>query len=131
MLFRKDWKSYGLVDGFDHSLSIHVETTRTVFYDAHNMELAVFLSGGLVGLTLWLALYVIALLYSWRNRDNHSVMIASSLLVFGFTAGLTDGVAFMSRPEEHWFLIWIPFALLSSTWLANDKKSEHEFETLC
>lgn len=128
--FQKGLEKLWFGHGFDHSLSIHVETTKIVFYDAHNMELAVFLSGGLVGLTLWLALYAIALLYSWRNRDNHSVMTASSLLVFGFTAGLTDGVAFMSRPEEHWFLIWIPFALLSSTWIVNDKKSEHEFEAL-
>jgi O-antigen ligase len=38
--------------GFDHSLSIHVETTKTVFYDTHNIELAVFFEGGIVGLTL-------------------------------------------------------------------------------
>ncbi len=114
--------------GFDHSLIIRIESLEHFFTDPHNIELAVFLSGGIVGLTIWLTLYTVALFYSWRNRDNSLVMIASALLVFGFAAGLTEGRAFMSRPKEHWFLIWIPFALLSSTWIANDQQREIQLE---
>lgn len=77
---------------------------------------------------LWLSLYAAALLYSWRNKDNYFVMIASALLVFGFTAEITEGGSFMSRPKEHWLLIWIPFALLSSAWVANDQRREERPE---
>jgi hypothetical protein len=58
------------------------------------------------------------------------VMISSALLVFGFAAGLTEGGEFLTRPKEHWFLIWIPFALLSSTWIGNDHHSEEQLEKL-
>jgi O-antigen ligase len=128
--FQQGLEKFWFGHGFEHSLNIHVETTEKVFYDPHNIELAVFLSGGIVGLTLWLALYAIALHYSWRNRDNYLVMISSALLVFGFAAGLTEGGEFLTRPKEHWFLIWIPFALLSSTWIGNDHHSEEQLEKL-
>lgn len=85
--------------------------------DPHNIELAVLFSGGIVGLVLWLSMYLIAFLYSWRNRLKHAVVIASTMLVFGFVSGLTEGNAFFSRPKEHWFLIWIPFALLAAVWV--------------
>jgi len=62
-------------------------------------------------------LYTIALVYSWRNRSNPAVVIASALLIFGLVAGLTEGRDFLSRPKEHWFLIWIPFALTISAWI--------------
>ena len=114
--------------GFDHSMSVYVETAKTAFYDPHNIEIAVFLAGGIVGLTLWMALYVIAMRYAWQNRDNYLVMISAALLVYGFAAGLTEGGEFLTRPKEHWFLIWIPFALLSSTWVANDQQKTTQLE---
>lgn len=118
--FEKFWFGHG----FDHSVIFHIETTKKVFNDPHNIELGVFIEGGFVGLSIWLALYTMALLYAWRNRANYHVMIASALLVFGLAAGLTEGGAFMSRPKEHWFLIWIPFALLYSTRLVNTHPKE-------
>ena len=57
------------------------------------------------------------------------VLIASALIVFGFTAGLTEGGAFMSRLKEHWFLIWIPLALLSSAWVINTQQEEEIAES--
>lgn len=109
--------------GFDHILTIEISSISQVFYDPHNIELAVLLSGGVIGLVLWLALYAIALFYSWRHRDNCLVVIASALIVYGFVAGLTEGRSFISRPKVHWFLIWIPFALLSAVWIYEDRRN--------
>ncbi len=103
--------------GYDHQLMLGLKGTELAFNDPHNIELAVLLAGGLVGLGLWVALYGIALTYIWRNRTNPSVLIASALLVFGLVSGLTEGRDFLSRPKEHWFLIWIPFSLLLHAWL--------------
>lgn len=110
--------------GYDHKLLLKLEDSGLAFNDPHNIELAVLLAGGLAGLALWLALYGIAAVYSWRNRHNSAVLVASALLVFGFVAGLTEGRDFLSRPKEHWFLIWIPFALLINAWLRSERSRE-------
>lgn len=109
--------------GYDHPMAFWVEGISHAFADPHNMELAILFSGGIVGLLLWLALYTTALVFAWRNRQDRLVLLASSALIFGFTAGLTEGNAFLSRPKEHWFLIWIPFSLLAAAWTV--KKAKH------
>lgn len=109
--------------GYDHQLMLELEGTGLAFNDPHNIEIAVLLAGGLFGLGLWAMLYGIALIYSWRNKANPAIRIASSLLVFGLVAGLTEGRDFLSRPKEHWFLIWIPFAVLLHAWIAKDIQS--------
>jgi O-antigen ligase len=100
--------------GFDHTLSIALQTEGLTFNDPHNIELAVLLSGGLTGLLMWISLYALALLFAWRNRHNPLVMTASALVVYGLAAGLTEGRGFLTRPSEHWFLIWIPITLLTA-----------------
>lgn len=102
--------------GYDHMMVFWVQGIDYAFADPHNMELAILFSGGLIGLALWLTLYAVALLFAWRNRDHTLTVIASAALIFGFAAGLTEGNSFMSRPKEHWFLIWIPFSLLAACW---------------
>jgi len=120
LILEKPWFGYG----FDHHLLITLEPSGLAFNDPHNIELAVLLSGGLAGLLLWLTLYAVALIYSWRNRRDALVLTASALVVFGLAAGLTEGRDFLSRPKEHWFLIWIPLALLSAVWLSRTARME-------
>lgn len=113
--------------GYGHPMVFWVEGISYAFADPHNMELAVLFSGGIVGLLLWLAIYITALLFAWRNRHDRLVLLASSALVFGFAAGLTEGNSFLSRPKEHWFLIWIPFSLLAAVWAA--QRAKHHAQT--
>lgn len=101
--------------GYDHPQVFRVEGLDFALADPHNIELAVLFCGGVVGLTLWLLMYGYAMTYAWQQRRQPAVLIASTLVVFGFVAGLTEGNAFFSRPKEHWFLIWIPLALLAAT----------------
>ncbi|WP_278398207.1 O-antigen ligase family protein [Stutzerimonas kunmingensis] len=119
----KPWLGYG----FDHPMSFPIEGIRDAFADPHNMELAVLFSGGLLGLLLWLTLYAVTLRFAWHNRHIPLVIAASTALVYGFAAGLTEGNSFMSRPKEHWFLIWIPFAFLAGA--AVMKKRHANLET--
>jgi O-antigen ligase len=101
--------------GYSHPQVFRVEGLDFAMADPHNIELAVLFCGGIVGLTLWLLMYAYAMGYAWQQRRQPAVLIASTLVVFGFFAGLTEGNAFFSRPKEHWFLIWIPLALLAAT----------------
>lgn len=103
--------------GYDHPLEIHVEGVPYAFSDPHNMILATLYSGGLVGLGLWSWLYGAALRASWRHRRDPVAFVSSATLIYGLAASLTEGGSFLSRPKEHWFLIWIPFALVAGATL--------------
>ena len=84
------------------------------WYDPHNVELAVLLELGAIGLALWLLMHAVALWRSWQCRQDSRFVIASALLVHGMACGLTEGSNFLSRPNENWFLIWIPLALVAA-----------------
>lgn len=98
--------------GYDAPMNIWISTHDYAMADPHNIMLAVLYYCGFVGLALWLLLYGIAFNISWRNRHDPLTVIASSMLMFGLAASMTEGGAFISRPKEHWFLIWIPMALI-------------------
>lgn len=103
--------------GYNHPLRVHVEGINYAFWDPHNMTLSVLYQGGVAGLSLWAALYVTALLACWKRRRNPLVFALSATIVYGFAASMTEGGSFLSRPKEHWFLIWIPMALAAAATL--------------
>jgi O-antigen ligase len=111
-ILEKPWLGHG----YDSAMTIWVEGVSYAFADPHNIELAILYYGGAIGLLLWVVLYATAIMIAWNRRRQPLALIGSSLLIFGLTAGLTEGGAFMSRPKEHWFLIWIPMALLVAAW---------------
>ncbi|WP_282361552.1 O-antigen ligase family protein [Pseudomonas sp. PS01300] len=98
--------------GYDSPMTVIIPGMNQTFADPHNIELGVLYAGGIVGLALWMVLYGLAAYFCWSHRKHHGVTLAATWLVFGFASGLTEGSAFMSRPKEHWFLIWLPMALV-------------------
>ncbi|MNZ29961.1 O-Antigen ligase [compost metagenome] len=107
--------------GYDTPITIDLPRAGFILSDPHNILLGVLYAGGATGLLLWFGIYACALCFAWRERREPLVLLASSWLVFGFVAGLTEGMAFMSRPKEHWFLIWIPLALIYALWLKRQR----------
>ncbi|WDY56671.1 O-antigen ligase family protein [Pseudomonas sp. PSKL.D1] len=110
--------------GYDTAMTVVVPGMERTLADPHNIELGVLYAGGVVGLVLWMALYGLAMYFCWAYRKHPGVVLAGAWLVFGFASGLTEGNAFMSRPKEHWFLIWIPMALVYGQWLALGKRGQ-------
>ncbi|WP_213876510.1 O-antigen ligase family protein [Pseudomonas sp. dw_358] len=108
--------------GFDSGMTVLIPGLDQILADPHNIELGVLYTGGIVGLVLWLAVYAVAMRFCWQNRHVPMVSLAAAWLLFGFGSGLTEGMAFMSRPKEHWFLIWIPMALIFALWVAQRKR---------
>jgi len=84
------------------------------FQEPHSFALGVLYYVGVLGLLPWLFLQAWGLLSSWRQRVQPLLIIASTWLVFGIGAGLTEGGGIISRPKEHWFLLWIPLALIAA-----------------
>ena len=100
--------------GFGTGMSIQLENIPYPFSDPHNITLSVFYSGGLVGVMLWVFLYAMTLFSAWKFREDRWVIVFSATVVFGLVAGMTEGGGFLSRPKEHWLLIWLPIALLAA-----------------
>ncbi|MNJ57737.1 O-Antigen ligase [compost metagenome] len=98
--------------GYDSPMTVIIPGMKRTLADPHNIELGVLYAGGILGLALWMTLYGLAMYFSWIYRKQPAVTLAATWLVFGFAAGLTEGSAFMSRPKEHWFLIWLPLAMV-------------------
>lgn len=96
--------------GFEGDIAFPVADMKRIWRDPHNIPLAVALELGLIGLILWLAMHASVLHTCVVNRNNAEVVVASCLLVFGLAAGLTEGGNFFSRPNESWFITWIPLA---------------------
>lgn len=108
--------------GYGSPLSIPISSIKRVFYDPHNVELAVALELGLLGLFLWLLMYFFAIKRCVDRREHPELLPASAMLIYGLGAGMTEGSSYFSRPNESWSLIWIPLALVVSM-SANHYKS--------
>jgi O-antigen ligase/tRNA A-37 threonylcarbamoyl transferase component Bud32 len=82
--------------------------------EPHNFFLGVLYYVGIAGLVPWLAMQAHALISAWRHRAQPLFILVSALLVFGIGAGLTEGGGILSRVKEHWFLLWIPLAMIAA-----------------
>lgn len=100
--------------GFDSKFVFNIKGLGWALSDPHNVELAVLLELGLVGLSLWLLMYGLILLRCLQQRHQGKFQLASALVVYGLSAGLSEGSNFFSRPNENWFLIWIPISLVAA-----------------
>ncbi|MGN4048890.1 O-antigen ligase family protein [Pseudomonas sp. SM4] len=99
--------------GYNASLAIDPGVGYN-FQEPHSFVLGVLFYVGIFGLLPWLFFLAWGLLSSWRQRVQPLLIMASTLLVFGIGAGLTEGGGIISRPKEHWFLLWIPLALIAA-----------------
>ncbi|MFW3898522.1 O-antigen ligase family protein [Pseudomonas bharatica] len=99
--------------GYDAPMSIDVGLGYPLS-EPHNFALGVLYNVGLIGFLPWIGMIGYGLYTGWRNRRHWIFVLASALLVFGIGAGLTEGGGILSRPKEHWFLLWIPLALIAA-----------------
>lgn len=99
--------------GYNASLAIDPGVGYN-FREPHSFVLGVIYYVGILGLLPWLFFHAWGLMSSWRQRVQPLLIIASTWLVFGIGAGLTEGGGIISRPKEHWFLLWIPLALIAA-----------------
>ncbi|WP_242443175.1 O-antigen ligase family protein [Pseudomonas sp. LFM046] len=100
--------------GYGSDFQFQIDGVRNIWSDPHNVEIAVLLELGLIGLACWLLMYGMAFANCLRLKELPSIKIASCLMVYGLAAGMTEGSSFLSRPNESWFLIWIPLAIVVS-----------------
>jgi O-antigen ligase/tRNA A-37 threonylcarbamoyl transferase component Bud32 len=103
--------------GYDATLSIDPGVGYP-FREPHNFALGVLFYVGIIGFLPWLAMQLRGLFDCWRQRSQSLFILASSLMVFGIGASLTEGGDILYTPREHWFLLWIPLALMAALSIA-------------
>lgn len=108
--------------GYDSSFAFNIAGHGYTLSDPHNVELAVLLELGLIGLILWLLMYGLALFRCLQLRHERHFQLTSALIVYGLCAGLSEGSNFLSRPNENWFIVWIPLALAAALSLAQRQR---------
>ncbi|KIH85642.1 Oligosaccharide repeat unit polymerase, O-antigen ligase [Pseudomonas batumici] len=104
--------------GYDSELRIDVGM-GSPFVEPHSFSLGVLYYIGIIGMIPWAFVLVWGLLSSYRQRLQPLFVLASTLLVYGIGAGLAEGGAVLTRPREHWFLLWIPLALIAALNIVN------------
>ncbi|MDY7582583.1 O-antigen ligase family protein [Pseudomonas sp. CCI3.1] len=99
--------------GYESTLSLD-PGAGLLLSEPHNFALGVLYYTGILGFTPWLFMQVWGLYSSWRHRVQPLFILASAWLVYGIGAGLTEGGGILPRPKEHWYLLWIPLALIAA-----------------
>ncbi|QXQ19322.1 O-antigen ligase family protein [Pseudomonas tolaasii] len=125
---------------YDSELYLNLENHETL-REPHSFALGVVYYVGLIGFIPWIFMLGRGLYLGFKGRAQPLFILASSLLAYGIGAGLTEGGGILSRPKEHWFLLWIPLALIAGLSLAQrrhsllglpvEKPEPAAFEALC
>ncbi len=91
--------------------------------EPHSFALGVLYYVGIIGFIPWLFMLGWGLRKGFKERAQPLFILASSLLAYGIGAGLTEGGGILSRPKEHWFLLWIPLAIIAGLSIAQRRRS--------
>ncbi|WP_339415617.1 MULTISPECIES: O-antigen ligase family protein [unclassified Pseudomonas] len=91
--------------------------------EPHSFALGVLYYVGIIGFMPWAFMLCWGLYKGFKERAQPLFSLASALLAYGIGAGLTEGGGILSRPKEHWFLLWIPLALLAGLSIARRRHS--------
>lgn len=91
--------------------------------EPHSFALGVLYYVGIIGFIPWIFMLGWGLYKGLKQRAQPLFILASSLLAYGIGAGLTEGGGILSRPKEHWFLLWIPLAIIAGLSIAQRRNS--------
>lgn len=98
---------FGLLDHFQHPHSIYL--SALYFY-------------GAVGATIFLIVLAHLFLSAWRLRHEHERALGVAVLACPGVSGLTNFGQLVSGPDELWFVMWLPFALVTAlAWLDEER----------
>ena len=100
--------------GYEAPVSFDLPGVGYSLKEPHNFALGVLYYVGIIGFLPWAFMQLWGLYNSWRHRVNPLFILASAWLVYGIGASLTEGGGILPRPKEHWYLLWIPLALIAA-----------------
>ncbi len=121
--FEKPWFGYGLGHSFEFFLP-GLERTNWVsstVSHSHNFILSTWLHSGVLGVLLIISIIYQALKLCWLDKKEHFAILGI-IMIFGVLCLLTNGSYPISRPNERWFVFWIPLAFIVANSIVTEKK---------
>ena len=111
------WFGRGILTDDSISSTAVPASAAALFQHPHNMYVAVFFQGGVVGLVLfsWVIFLLLRTLLAHYHRED--AKLALGLLGLALPAWLLDGHELIDKVGMSWFLFWLPVAFsLSLAW---------------
>ena len=108
------------VFGQGYLVNPRVDAYGQTFDHAHNSYLATLRDGGLIGLTLLLALLAVSGLWALRLFRERGERIYLALLLYGMTCIFMDFDRLLVHPKELWLYFWLPVALIMAVYPRRD-----------
>jgi len=105
--------------GYDAGIEFFVPKIKSFFTDTHGIHFGVLFELGVIGLIIWIVFYASLARDFFRSEKTPLIMFSGCLAIFGFGSGITDGMTYLSRPKEHWFILWLPFSMLLASVLVS------------
>lgn len=105
LIQQRPWLGLGLGGSYEFQL------VDLLIPHSHNLYAHVAIELGLVGLGLWLAVWVSAFWVAWQHRQVPLGRALLAVLLFCSLAQLFDGGQLWSSPRAEWFFTWLPIAL--------------------
>ncbi|MFZ7124649.1 MAG: O-antigen ligase family protein [Desulfobacterales bacterium] len=105
---------YGL--GADSSVKV---TDGTIFLHPHNVYIATFYYGGVIGLLLQINVLCTSVFYSFFQDKSYNSILFGLMVLFGFLCIITDGNLIIQHPKPFWIFFWFPIAIISALELKN------------
>jgi len=90
---------------------IFVPELNRTFKHPHNLFLNIGAREGVIGLALYLMLWVSVAWRAWRNRTAPLGQAVLAIWVFATVSLMTDGIGVWLKPNADWLVTWLPIGL--------------------
>ena len=107
MIFQQPWLGLGIRSDY----RVVTENYPAGFDHSHNLFTHIGIELGLVGMLLWLGVWLCTLLIGWRNRGTLEGRLLLGTALLASVAVQTDAASIWSAPQPEWFVTWLPVGL--------------------
>lgn len=107
MMLQSPWLGLGIGSDYRVVTANHPEG----FDHSHNLLTHIGIELGLVGLLLWLGVWICTLLVGWRQRATLEGRLLLGSVLLASVAVQFDAASIWGTPRAEWFLTWLPVGL--------------------
>lgn len=107
MIIQQPWLGLGIRSDY----RVVTENYPAGFDHSHNLLTHIGIELGLVGMLLWLGVWLCTLLIGWRNRGTLEGRLLLGTALLASVAVQTDAANIWSAPQPEWFVTWLPVGL--------------------
>jgi len=94
-----------------HDFKLAVPGLKTLYNHPHNLFIDTGIRLGLIGLLLFLCVWVRCAFLAWQARGEALGRALLMLWVFSSLSLMTDGIGLWLKPNADWMITWLPIGL--------------------